>query len=89
MKNRLSTVALFALFASTASYAQNKLSGVVYNTASNTALSGAEVYVKGTSDGFVTNQDGSFTITTNLTQGEIEVSSMGYVSKTINFSFDT
>lgn len=89
MKNRLSTVALFALFASTASYAQNKLSGVVYNTASNTALSGVEVYVKGTSDGFVTNQDGSFTITTNLTQGEIEVSSMGYVSKTITFSFDT
>ena len=89
MKNRLSTVALFALFASTASYAQNKLSGVVYNTASNTALSGVEVYVKGTSDGFVTNQNGSFTITTNLTQGEIEVSSMGYVSKTINFNFDT
>lgn len=89
MKNRLGTLALFALFASTASYAQNKLSGVVYNTASNTALSGVEVYVKGTSDGFVTNQDGSFTITTNLTQGEIEVSSMGYVSKTIIFSFDT
>lgn len=89
MKNRLGTLALFALFASTASYAQNKLSGVVYNTASNTALSGVEVYVKGTSDGFVTNQDGSFTITTNLTQGEIEVSSMGYVSKTITFSFDT
>lgn len=89
MKNRLSTVALFALFASTASYAQNKLSGVVYNTASNTALSGVEVYVKGTSDGFVTNQDGSFTITTNLNQGEIEVYSMGYVSKTITFSFDS
>ncbi len=88
MKNRLGTLALFALFASTASYAQNKLSGVVYNTASNTALSGVEVYVKGTSDGFVTNQDGSFTITTNLNQGEIEVSSMGYVSKTITFSFD-
>lgn len=80
---------MFAIFASTASYAQNKLTGTVQNSGSQTALSGVEVYVKGTSDGFITNQDGSFTITTNLVQGEIEVSSMGFVSRTITFDFDS
>ena len=89
MKNRLSTLAMIAFFASTASYAQNKLTGVVYDADKKTAMSGVEVHVRGTSDGFVTNEDGTFTISTELVQGQVEIASMGYVTRTVNFVFNS
>ncbi|SEH60009.1 Outer membrane receptor proteins, mostly Fe transport [Paenimyroides aquimaris] len=89
MKNRLSTLVTIALFASTASYAQNKLTGVVYDADKQTALSGVEVHVRGTADGFVTNEDGTFTISTELVQGQVEIASMGYVTKTVSFVFSS
>ena len=85
MKNRLITLAAFALFAGTASYAQNVITGVVQHSETRTALSNVEVHIKGTSDGFITNSDGSFTITTQLTSGEVQLSSFGFITKTINF----
>ncbi len=89
MKNRLSTLVIIALFASTGSYAQNKLTGVVYDADKQTALSGVEVHVRGTADGFVTNEDGTFTISTELVQGHVEIASMGYVTKTVSFVFSS
>lgn len=89
MKNRLSTLVIIALFATTASYAQNKLTGVVYDADKQTALSGVEVHVRGTADGFVTNEDGTFTISTELVQGQVEIASMGYVTKTVSFVFSS
>ncbi|MBA5792065.1 TonB-dependent receptor [Flavobacterium sp. xlx-214] len=86
MKNRLSTLAMIAFFASTASYAQNKLTGVVYDADKKTAISGVEVFVKGTSEGVTTNEDGSFTISTELTQGQVEFAYLGYTTRTTSFT---
>src|SRR5690606_22747048 len=89
MKNRLSTLVRIALFATTASYAQNKLTGVGYDADKQTALSGVEVHVRGTADGCVTNEDGTFTISTELVQGQVEIASMGYVTTTVSFVFSS
>lgn len=89
MKKRISYLALVTLLAGTASHAQNKLTGVVHNAENRTALSGIEVYVKGTTIGVITNEDGSFTVSTELVQGQIELSTLGYASKTISFNFET
>ena len=87
MKNRLSYLALVALFAGTTSYAQNKIKGAVYSAENTTAMYGVEVYVKGTADGVVTNEDGSFTLSTEMTEGQIEIASMGYVTRSVRFNF--
>src|SRR5690554_3805873 len=89
MKKRISYLALVILLAGTASHAQNKLTGVVQNAENRTVLSDVEVYVKGTTVGVVTNEDGSFTVSTELVQGQIELSMLGYASKTISFNFET
>jgi len=78
---------MFAFFAGTASYAQNKLTGVVYDADKKTAVSGVEVYVKGTSEGITTNEDGSFTISTEMVQGYVEFASLGYETKSVQFNF--
>ena len=88
MKNRLSTLAMIALFASTASYAQNKLTGVVYDADKNAAISGVEVYVKGTSEGITTNEDGTFTLSTEMVQGQVEFAYLGYSTRTVQFNFN-
>src|SRR5690606_39713771 len=88
MKKRISYLALVTLLAGTASHAQNKLTGVVHNAENRTALSGIEVYVKGTTIGVITNEDGSFTVSTELVQGQIELSTLGFASKTISFNFE-
>lgn len=78
---------MFALFAGTASYAQNKLTGVVYDAGKRTAVSGVEVYVKGSSEGITTNEDGSFTISTEMVEGYVEFASLGYETKSVSFHF--
>ena len=45
MKKSISYLALIALFTGTASYAQNKLTGIVHNAENRTALSGVEVHI--------------------------------------------
>lgn len=89
MKKRISYLALVTLLAGTASHAQNKLTGVVQNAENRTAVSGVEIYVKGTTVGVITNEDGSFSVSTELVQGQIELSTLGYDSKTISFNFET
>ena len=89
MKNRLSTLAMVAFLATTASYAQNKLTGVVYDADNKAAMSGVEIYIKGTSEGITTNDDGSFTLSTEMVNGQVELSTLGYVTKTVSFNFNT
>ena len=86
MKNRLITLAAIALFTGSATYAQNIITGVVKHSETRTTLSNVEVHIRGTSDGFVTNADGSFTISTQLTSGEVQLSYFGFDTKTISFN---
>src|SRR5690606_27568508 len=89
MKKRISYLALVTLLAGTASHAQNKLTGVVQNAENRTAVSGVEIYVKGTTVGVITNEDGSFPVYTELVQGKMHLSTLGYTSKPISFNLET
>ncbi len=71
------------LFTSISGHAQSTIRGVVLDTDGYT-LPGATVMVSGTTIGVTTGLDGNFSL--QLPEGEhlIEVSFMGYISKTIN-----
>lgn len=88
MKKSISYLALITLLAGTAAQAQNRLTGKVQSAENNKELSDVQVHVVGTSEGIITNEDGSFTLSTNLTQGEIEFFTMGYTTKNVVFQFE-
>ena len=78
-------VTLFTTFA----YAQSTIKGKIIDSDMNSPLPGANIIVKGTSNGATTNFDGDFTLTAKSNSGEIVISYVGYVSQTIAFSGDT
>lgn len=81
----LLTVAM--LFSATI-FAQT-VSGTIVEAGSNVPLPGANVIEKGTSNGVTSDFDGNFSLNVSSSSGEIEISFVGYNSKTITFSGDT
>jgi len=73
------------LFASTAVFAQTKLSGTVVDE-TNQPLPGATVVVKAASAGTSSDYDGNFSFDTNRSNGTVSVSFIGYETKTIDFN---
>ncbi|TYA70160.1 TonB-dependent receptor [Seonamhaeicola marinus] len=62
------------------------ISGTIVEVGSSVPLPGANVIEKGTSNGVTTDFDGNFTLNTSSSSGEIEISFVGYNTKTITFS---
>lgn len=79
---------LGVLFTSSLTYAQNKINGVIYDSSTKTAIEGAEILIKSTTNGTYSESDGVFTLTTEFNQGQVQVSFLGYVSKTVNFNLN-
>ncbi|NRD19086.1 carboxypeptidase-like regulatory domain-containing protein [Winogradskyella eckloniae] len=73
----------------TLSYAQTTITGKIIDSDMSSPLPGANIIVKGTSNGATTNFDGDFTLTTDLKSGEVIISYVGFVSQTIAFSGNT
>ncbi len=69
---------------STAMFSQGKLTGVVKDN--NGVLPGASIVVKGTSVGTTTDFDGKFTLNVKAASGTLEVSFLGYKTKSIAFN---
>ncbi|WP_247653463.1 TonB-dependent receptor [Flavobacterium sp. CS20] len=67
--------------------AQGTITGKVIDNGYNQPLAGADVLIKGTEIGSMTDFDGNFTLTTDLNQGVILISYVGYESKEIEFNF--
>jgi TonB-linked SusC/RagA family outer membrane protein len=68
------------------SYAQtNTISGKITDP-SGAPLFNVSVKIKGTSVGTISNPDGTFTLKTNSAKGTLEISSIGYVTKTVSFT---
>lgn len=89
MKNRLKTlVVAVGLLISASAFSQNKVTGFVYSSSNKAALSEVEVYVQGTQQAVVTNADGSFTITTELNVGKVDVVNYGFYDKTVSFNLN-
>lgn len=90
MKNRLRSLAIVAGFLVSASaISQNTLTGYVHESSKKAPLADVELFVQGTNTPVTTNSDGSFTLTTEVNNGRLEISSPGYYSKTIQFTFNT
>lgn len=87
MKNWLLT-GLFFMVVSTA-FSQTKITGKIVDSELQGSLPSANITVKGTADGTSTDIDGNFTLTTSETSGEVVISFMGYISKTVSFSGNT
>ena len=83
----LCTVVLTSL--ATFTYAQSTITGKIIDSDMNSALPGANIIEKGTTNGTTTDFEGTFTLTTNSSSGEVVISYVGYVSQTIAFNGDT
>ena len=67
-------------------FAQNSVSGVVKESATGLPVPGANIIVKGTTNGTITDFDGNYTID-NLTEGEVIVYSfIGFSNKEVSYS---
>ena len=77
---------LAMLLASATIFAQGTVTGTVIDPSMNGPLPGANVMVKGTSTGTTTDFDGNFSIEVTTATGTLEISFVGYESKTVNFS---
>lgn len=78
-----------ALLFTTVIFAQNTITGIVYEGGTGVPLIGASVVEKGTSNGVVTDFDGKFTLKAKAASGEIIITYVGFNSKTIAFSGNT
>lgn len=81
MKRILFITGLFISFFS--AEAQNVISGKVLSAIDNLPLAGAVIKIKGTEQAISAAEDGSFQITCRSAECELEVSSLGHLSKTI------
>ncbi|PIE48206.1 MAG: TonB-dependent receptor [Flavobacteriales bacterium] len=84
MKNFKNVLVLALFLVGATLMAQSTLTGVVVDE-NDIPLPGADVTVKGTTRGTVTDFDGNFTLECKMRSGEIVVSYMGYEQKTFPF----
>jgi len=77
-----------ALFGGISAFSQSIITGTIVDSELNSPLPGANVIEKGTSNGTTTDFDGNFTLKTQSSSGEVEVSYVGYTNQTMSFSGD-
>lgn len=85
--NQFLCITVLTLF-TTVMYAQSTIKGKIMDAEMNSPLPGANVVVKGTTNGVITDFDGDFTLTTNSTSGEIVISYVGFETRTFKFNGD-
>ncbi|MEN2280976.1 SusC/RagA family TonB-linked outer membrane protein [Algoriphagus sp. SE2] len=82
----LATIAMMWLSVGWA-WAQYTVSGTISDERTGEALIGASILLKGTTTGAITDLDGTFTLTIPSNEGaELVISSIGYLSQTVNVS---
>ncbi|WP_299120608.1 carboxypeptidase-like regulatory domain-containing protein [uncultured Winogradskyella sp.] len=86
--NQFLCIAVLTLF-STVMYAQSTVTGKIIDGDLNSPLPGANIIVKGTTNGTTSNFEGNFTLNSDSNSGEVVISYVGYVSQTLAFNGDT
>ena len=66
-------------------YSQGKITGKILDSDLNQGLPGVNISIKGTTLGTTTDFDGNFSITSNVSSGELQINFIGYESQTIKF----
>ncbi len=84
MKNFPKILGLILFFTGSVLFAQTRISGTVNDE--NGSLPGANVVVKGTSNGTTTDFDGNFSLEVNNGKGVLEISFVGLANKSISFN---
>lgn len=86
MKKILKSVLVMALmmFFGAYTYAQTGITGTVKDSEYNSALPGAAIMIKGTTDGTITNVNGEFELETQAGTFDIVISFLGYEDKTVS-----
>ena len=87
MKNWLLT-GLFFMIVSTA-FSQTKITGKIVDAELKGSLPSASVTIKGTTTAVAADFDGNFSLTTSQTSGEVVITFVGYVTKTLAFNGNT
>ncbi|WP_264566244.1 TonB-dependent receptor [Flavobacterium sp. N3904] len=82
MKNWLLSGLLFLVVSTV--FSQGKITGVI--TDGEGFLPGANISIKGTSDGTLTDYNGKFTINTSVKTGQLVITYLGFDSKTVSFT---
>jgi len=87
MKKITKIVLVSFIFLGTISvFAQNTVTGTIFDSDLNSPLPGATVIEKGTTNGASTDFDGNFTLNTTNSSGELEISYVGYSTQTVPFT---
>ena len=86
MKNLRNVFLLTMMLVASITFAQNTITGVIVDGDSNQPLPAANVMVKGTQSGASTDFDGNFEISTDAKSGQLVISYLGYVTKTVAFT---
>ena len=77
---------LAMLFASATIFAQGTVTGKVMDSEMDGPLPGANVKVVGTNNGTMTDFDGNFSLNVKEASGSIQISFVGYETKTVKFN---
>ena len=86
--NQFLFAAVMMLF-TTVAFAQATITGTVVDGETSSPLPGANVLVKGTTNGATTDFDGNFSLTAQSSSGTIVISYVGFAAKTVKFNGDT
>ncbi|WP_299434206.1 TonB-dependent receptor [uncultured Maribacter sp.] len=78
--------ALAAFLITAIAFSQGTITGSVIDGETNSPLPGANVMVKGTTNGTVTDFDGNFSINVSEGSGSLVISYIGFISKTVAYT---
>ena len=84
MKKRLTMFLATLLLCMGTALAQTKVTGTVFSQEDGQPIIGAAVKVVGTSTGMLTDVNGKFTLTLPQGKNQLEITYLGYESKTVN-----
>lgn len=79
-------LSLLLFFVATSAFSQTKITGTIVDSEMKGSLPAANITVKGTGEATSTDIDGKFSLNTSKTQGEVVITFVGYVTKTIPFT---
>lgn len=74
------------LLASATIFAQGTITGTVIDSEMDGPLPGANVKIAGTNTGAITDFDGKFSLSADKSSGKLEISFVGYETKTVDFT---
>lgn len=87
MKQIKNVIVFLLLLTSAVTVAQNKITGVIVDQDTSEPLANVVVGVRNSETGVETDNSGVFLLTPSLSQGQLEITTFGYKTRIVNFTF--